>query len=54
MPVKRLLDCPVSGCERVGENGFKRKDNLTQHRRNVHGNDIAKNPIRFGGGGGAA
>lgn len=47
-PVERLIDCPFAGCDRVREKGFKRKDNLTQHRRNVHEERIVKNPIRFG------
>ncbi|KAF8253470.1 hypothetical protein K440DRAFT_657406 [Wilcoxina mikolae CBS 423.85] len=37
-----LLDCPDYGCDRKGRKGFKRKDNLTQHLRNVHGLDIPK------------
>ncbi|CUS12117.1 unnamed protein product [Tuber aestivum] len=37
-----LLDCPHEGCGRVGENGFKRKDNLVQHLRGVHGDIIEK------------
>ena len=31
------IPCPISGCERVGENGFKRRDNLVQHLQGVHG-----------------
>ncbi|KAG0135509.1 hypothetical protein HOY82DRAFT_536682 [Tuber indicum] len=30
-------DCPVPGCENVGENGIKRFDNLVAHLRNKHG-----------------
>ncbi|KAG0135511.1 hypothetical protein HOY82DRAFT_536683 [Tuber indicum] len=30
-------DCPVPGCESVGENGIKRFDNLVAHLRNKHG-----------------
>lgn len=43
------LDCTVEGCHRVGEEGFTRKDNLTQHLRSVHGEVIPKNPMRFNG-----
>jgi len=35
-------DYPHQGCERVGESGFKRKDNLVQHLRSVHGDFIGK------------
>lgn len=45
---KRLIDCPVPGCQRVGENGFTRRDNLLQHRRGLHGEDIPKSRVRFG------
>ncbi|KAF8536601.1 hypothetical protein BDD12DRAFT_850269 [Trichophaea hybrida] len=37
-----LLDCPDDGCDRKGSKAFKRKDNLIQHLRNVHGLDIPK------------
>jgi len=37
-----LFHCPHEGCERVGTNGFKRKDNLVQHLRGVHGDRIGK------------
>ncbi|KAG0640958.1 hypothetical protein HOY80DRAFT_1135609, partial [Tuber brumale] len=30
------LDCPVSGCENVGERGIKRLDNLVAHLKNKH------------------
>ncbi|RPB01354.1 hypothetical protein L873DRAFT_678027 [Choiromyces venosus 120613-1] len=30
------VDCPVPGCERVGENGIKRKVNLPSHLWNKH------------------
>lgn len=43
------LDCTFEGCYRVGEEGFTRKDNLIQHLRNVHGEVITKNPVRFNG-----
>lgn len=42
------MDCPVEGCKRVGKRGFKRKDNLLQHRRGFHGEDIPKVFMRFG------
>lgn len=48
--IKKLFDCPVPGCDRVGGYGFKRKDNILQHRRLVHGEDIPKVRFRFGGG----
>ncbi|KAF8253477.1 hypothetical protein K440DRAFT_679526 [Wilcoxina mikolae CBS 423.85] len=35
-----FLDCDE--CDRKGTKGFKRKDNLTQHLRNVHGQNIPK------------
>ncbi|KAG0640957.1 hypothetical protein HOY80DRAFT_1115399 [Tuber brumale] len=31
------LDCPVPGCENVGEKGIKRLDNLIAHLKNKHG-----------------
>ncbi|KAF8250956.1 hypothetical protein K440DRAFT_616600 [Wilcoxina mikolae CBS 423.85] len=37
----RLYDCPDENCSRKGRKGF-RKDNLTQHLRNVHGHMIPK------------
>lgn len=48
---KKLLNCPVPNCHRVGDRGFKRKDNLLQHRRLLHGEDIPKVRVRFGSGG---
>ncbi|KAG0133640.1 hypothetical protein HOY82DRAFT_625992 [Tuber indicum] len=30
------VDCPIEGCERVGENGIKRKDNLPAHVLNKY------------------
>lgn len=48
--VKKLLDCTFPDCDRVGEDGFKRKDNMLQHRRLVHGEDIPKVRVRFGRG----
>lgn len=45
-----LHDCPVAGCQRVGEKGFKRKDNVTQHRRLVHAETIQKTFNRYGSG----
>lgn len=38
----KLFNCPHEGCERVGKNGLKRKDNLVQHLRGVHGDPIGK------------
>ena len=31
------MDCPVAGCENVGEKGIKRYDNLVAHMKNKHG-----------------
>ncbi|RPB01304.1 hypothetical protein L873DRAFT_1788374 [Choiromyces venosus 120613-1] len=42
----QLLSCTHEGCQRVGENGFKRKDNLVQHLRGVHGDVIVKKQSR--------
>ena len=38
----KLFNCPHEGCERVGKSGLKRKDNLVQHLRGVHGDPIGK------------
>jgi len=46
----QMWDCPVPGCKRKGARGFPRKDNMTQHRRNVHGHQIAKRLRRDGNG----
>lgn len=43
------LSCSHEGCHRVGDKGFTRKDNLTDHMRKVHGTNIAKNRVRFMG-----
>ncbi|PWW75951.1 hypothetical protein C7212DRAFT_363796 [Tuber magnatum] len=40
--LQELFDCIHEGCGRVGELGFKRKDNLVQHLRGVHGDHIGK------------
>ncbi|RPB00410.1 hypothetical protein L873DRAFT_1843025 [Choiromyces venosus 120613-1] len=34
-------DCPVPGCEHVGDKGIKRYDNLVAHVRNQHGESSA-------------
>lgn len=39
---RHMLDCTFEGCDRVGREGFSRKDNLTQHLRRVHHQDIPK------------
>ena len=31
------INCPVLGCENIGEKGIKRYDNLVAHVRNTHG-----------------
>lgn len=41
----------MPNCHRVGDRGFKRKDNLLQHRRLLHQEDIPKVRVRFGSGG---
>lgn len=46
--VRGLLSCPVDGCKRVGDRGFKRKDNVLQHMRSVHKRDFPKVKVRFG------
>ncbi|RPA90012.1 hypothetical protein L873DRAFT_511123 [Choiromyces venosus 120613-1] len=35
------LDCPVPGCQNVGERGIKRYDNLVAHVRSKHGITLA-------------
>ncbi|RPB08400.1 hypothetical protein P167DRAFT_356932 [Morchella conica CCBAS932] len=47
--IDQKLDCTIEGCRRTGEEGFSRKDNLIQHMRSVHGEQIPKNQIRFSG-----
>lgn len=32
----QLIDCEFAGCNRVGSEGFSRKDNMRQHLRDVH------------------
>ena len=39
---KQKCDCPHSTCKRKGKMGFSRPDNLIQHRRNVHNENIPK------------
>ncbi|KAI5852011.1 hypothetical protein BZA05DRAFT_49633 [Tricharina praecox] len=41
-PRAATFDCTISGCKRRGDQSFTRKDNLTQHLRNVHGVAIPK------------
>ncbi|KAG0640955.1 hypothetical protein HOY80DRAFT_999730 [Tuber brumale] len=36
------LDCPVLGCNNVGEKGIKRLDNLVAHLKNQHGALLAE------------
>ncbi|KAK3060324.1 hypothetical protein LTS18_008798, partial [Coniosporium uncinatum] len=38
----RLHPCTVRRCSRGGDNGFKRKDHLTEHMRNFHHQQIPK------------
>ncbi|KAJ9643465.1 hypothetical protein H2201_008041 [Coniosporium apollinis] len=37
-----MFDCDFPGCNRRGASGFKRKDHLNEHKRNVHGLTIPK------------
>ena len=39
---KQKRDCPYPTCKRKGKMGFSRLDNLIQHRRNVHDENIPK------------
>ncbi|EON67719.1 hypothetical protein W97_06862 [Coniosporium apollinis CBS 100218] len=36
------FECDFAGCGRVGSQGFRRKDHLREHQRNVHGIPISK------------
>ncbi|KAF2841905.1 hypothetical protein M501DRAFT_927664, partial [Patellaria atrata CBS 101060] len=40
------FQCDVPKCSRVGDNGFTRKDHLTEHRRSYHGLSIPKKSVR--------
>ena len=42
IPVQQKCDCPHLTCKRKGKMGFSRPDNLIQHRRNVHNENIPK------------
>ncbi|KAI5837849.1 hypothetical protein DFP73DRAFT_600561 [Morchella snyderi] len=33
---RQLIDCEIAGCNRVGSEGFSRRDNMRQHMRVVH------------------
>lgn len=39
---QKLFPCVMKRCNRKGENGFSRKDHLSQHLRDVHSLDIPK------------
>lgn len=43
-----LIYCTVAGCKRGGK-GFSRQDNLTQHLRIVHKEEILKKSFRVQG-----
>ncbi|KAI5841554.1 hypothetical protein DFP73DRAFT_556197 [Morchella snyderi] len=45
---KELLNCTVAGCEKVGVKGFSRRENLLQHLRRVHGEELPVVRYRFG------
>ncbi|KAG0637824.1 hypothetical protein HOY80DRAFT_1138016 [Tuber brumale] len=40
------VDCPIPGCERVGDKGIKRKDNLPAHVLNKHGIELPRQSLR--------
>ena len=42
--LNKRVDCPVQGCERVGDKGIKRKDNLPAHVWNKHGIKLRGQP----------
>jgi len=44
------LSCPFNRCSRKGDNGFKRKDHLTEHLRHYHAKDIPKRLRRASNG----
>lgn len=39
---KKKWECPYPTCKRKGKGGFNRRDNLIQHCRNVHNQNIPK------------
>lgn len=39
---QKLFPCVMKRCNRKGDNGFSRKDHLSQHLRDVHNLDIPK------------
>ncbi|KAI5838470.1 hypothetical protein DFP73DRAFT_264649 [Morchella snyderi] len=47
--IGKKLNCTHVGCDRIGDNGFTRRDNLNDHMRSVHGMTIEKSRVRFGG-----
>lgn len=40
------LDCPRLNCSRKGDNGFTRRDHLTEHLRYYHGYEYSQKPAR--------
>ncbi|KAI5359064.1 putative Zinc finger C2H2-type [Septoria linicola] len=40
-----MFDCQVSGCHRTGNYGFKRRDKMVDHMREVHKVDVPKKNI---------
>lgn len=44
--LQRRYDCPIRGCERVGNKGIKRKDNLRAHVRGQHQVELPREPLR--------
>jgi hypothetical protein len=44
------IDCPFKKCSRKAEQGFLRKDHLTEHLRHFHNKDIPKRHRRANSG----
>ncbi|KAI5837633.1 hypothetical protein DFP73DRAFT_567806 [Morchella snyderi] len=40
--LENMFSCPFPGCPRTGVKRFNRYDNLLQHRRNIHNENIPK------------
>ena len=43
--LQKRWDCPFSGCDRVGDKGIKRKDNLRAHVREQHQIELPREPV---------
>ena len=44
--LQERFDCPIPGCDRVGDKGIKRKDNLRTHVRDRHQVELPHKPHR--------